>query len=176
MNEKQRIAIVQTALLPDGRRRLQPQDFAAAAGVRDPRTWALAELIDAIERRCADDVELAMQTGSQFGTDRDWVQPLIDVLDADWNHSHENAAFTLGQLQDRRAVPALVRATHWVPAYLDYDDGRGLAVKAIHSLGRLPGQEALWALKGLLNHEDSALRPRVQRVLQYRAADNIPND
>lgn len=165
MNPEERDAVLATTVGIGGERRLSLEAFPRVTGIADPRTWALDELVEAVERHDVEDVQLAMQVGAAFGMDDRWVEPLISVLEADWSESHEDSAFGLGKLQDPRAVPALLHATYWVPGYLEWDEERSLAVKAIHALGEIPGPEARAALTQLRQHEDRPLRRRVERVL-----------
>ena len=44
--------------------------------------------------------------------------------------------------KDADTLESLYKATQWVPKYLDYDDSRALAVKAIWAIGNIPGPEA----------------------------------
>jgi len=170
MTPEQRRAAFALVLLPGGRRRLSPEEFADELG-QPPREWALDQLLDAIARQDGEDAEAALVVSGSFGRDRRWARPYVELLESDWHLLHEQAAQALGELGGTDAVPALVGAAHRVPAYLAHDEGRALAVKAVHSLGRIPGPEAEAALRDLLEHEDHELRVRVRRVLDRRLAD-----
>lgn len=170
MKAEQRDAILKMVAYPGESGRHGRNGFIAATGIDHPESWALHELDEGLVNRSAEDVELATTLGALLGVDDRWVDPLIKVLDADWTRSHEDAAEILGDLADPKAVPALIRATRWVPEYLDYDEGRALAVKAIHSLGKIPGPEAALGLDDLRNHEDRPLRECVERVIETRTA------
>ncbi len=152
------------------------EEFCQHAGIDDPVAWSLGELDDAISRRDPDDAEAALVVSAAAGRDQRWAPRYRALLQTDWHHLHEGAAFALGALGDADDVPALIHAAHHVPDYLEFDENRGLASKAIHSLGKIPGPEAGAALEALLvTHEDSALRRTVQRVLDRRRA-NPPAD
>lgn len=170
MNSEQREAILRMIVYPGGQHPLDRDGFIAATGIADPEVWAREELARALDDRSPDDVELAITLGNRLGMDGLWVDPLIAVLFADWTHSHEDAAEALGELREPRAIPALVRAAHWVPVYLEYDEGRSLAAKAISSLGQIPGSDAALALDDLRTHEDRPLRDRVERAIERRTA------
>jgi hypothetical protein len=58
---------------------------------------------------------------------------------ADWHHSHEDVVWHLGEYQGADVISALDHATRWVPDYLDFDENRALARKAIWELGKQPG-------------------------------------
>ena len=55
---------------------------------------------------------------------------------------------------DRRdSVDALVHLSQWVPSYLEFDDARALAMKAIWALGAITGDAARRALEALARSE-----------------------
>ena len=163
-------------LVPGRGRALNPDGFRARAGIAQPSEWALQELQNAIDRRDSDDAETALIVGSTFGRDHRWARPYQDLLGTDWHNFHETAAHALGFLGDSDAVLAIVQATRHVPAYLQYDDGRALASKAIHSLGKIPGPGAETALRDLLRHHDPSLSATAQRVLNRRLANQPDAD
>nr|WP_240982708.1 HEAT repeat domain-containing protein [Streptomyces sp. S3(2020)] len=74
----------------------------------------------------------------------------------------------LGRLRSPQTVPTLVLATRWVPEYLDWDENRALAVKAIWALGAIPGPEAREALEGLRDDEDEIIRENAVKQLARR--------
>ncbi|WP_073814917.1 hypothetical protein [Streptomyces sp. CB02261] len=45
----------------------------------------------------------------------------------------------------------------WIPEYLDFDENRALAVKAIWALGAIPGTEAREALEDLRDDENEII-------------------
>jgi hypothetical protein len=67
------------------------------------------------------------------------------------------------------AVGALYRAAWWIPDYLDFDESRALAVKAIWALGGTPGIDADEARKRLLVAEDDIVRAAARSELMPRA-------
>lgn len=168
MDETQRKAILRSVIEAHGPSQLSPSQFLSLARIDEPEEWALREVTIALHERSADDLELALLVGLRFGLDRRWTKKLIEVLDTTWSHSHEEAASALGSLEDPHAVPALLRMAYWVPDYLRFDEARTLAVKAIHSLGRIPGSEAEAALEQLRHHEDRWLRSSADRVQARR--------
>lgn len=170
MTPERRLLVLSLFLAPARGHALRPHEFRARTGIEQPSEWALHELQEAIDRQNSDDAEIAFIVGSTFDRDHQWAPFYQGLLLADWHHLHEEAAHALGFLGDSDAVPALVHAVHHVPAYLEYNDGRALANKAIHSLGKIPGPEAQTALHDLLRHEDPSLRATVQRVLDRRLA------
>ena len=168
--DQQRLAFA-LVLVPGRGRAVSPEEFRERAGVDDPREWALEQLRAAIWQEDGDDAEAALVVGAVFGRDRRWADCYVQLLESDWHVLHEGAAQGLGGLGNADAVSALVHAAHWVPEYLEFDEARALAVKAIHSLGRIPGPEAEAALRDLLEHEDHDLRARTRRVLDRRVLE-----
>jgi hypothetical protein len=59
----------------------------------------------------------------------------------------------------------LYHAAWWVPDYLDFDESRALAVKAIWALGGTPGAEAEQALERLLGAEGEVVREAARAQL-----------
>jgi len=56
-----------------------------------------------------------------------------------------------------------------VPPYLDFDESRALARKAIWALGAIPGPEARQALTWLMDAENSVVREGAEAQLARRA-------
>lgn len=74
---------------------------------------------------------------------------------ADWHQRHEDVASALGELRSPASVDALVHLAEWVPGYLEFDDARALAVKAIWALGGIGGGAARRALASLAGSPSS---------------------
>lgn len=125
-------------------------------------------LDDAIGRQDGTDVEMALIVGNTFGFTRSYLEPLIRLSSADWHQKHEDVVDALGQLGDPAAVAALYHATQWIPDYLDYDDSRALARKAVWAIGKTPGSEAEAALKRLAGSDDEIVREEAERQLRHR--------
>ena len=168
MLPEQRAAVLRTIMAAPGGRELDLAGFARVTGIADPASWALQELLDALERRDDPDVQNALILGALAGVDERWVRPLIEVLESTWTCSHEDAAEHLGDLRDARAVPALVRASGWVPAYLEHDESRALAITCAYALAKIPGQAAAGALRELADHDDHHVRTEVERARAWR--------
>jgi hypothetical protein len=126
----------------------------------------LGLLRDAVERRDPVDVELALTVCFRFGFSDGHLQPLITLAFADWHQRHEDVAMALGKLRSSAAVNALVHLAQWVPAYLEFDDARALAVKAIWALGGIGGDAAHRALKSLASSECSIVAENAVAQLQ----------
>jgi hypothetical protein len=126
-------------------------------------------LRDAVNQKDAIDFELAMIVCSRFGAfDESLLPLLIEQSCVDWHHRHEDVVSLLGKYKSLMAVDALYDATQWIPGYLDFDDSRALARKAIWALGGIPGPEASEALTRLLEDKDEDLREAAVEQLRRR--------
>jgi hypothetical protein len=96
------------------------------------------------------------------------LQLLIELVPADWHQQHENIVTMLGGLRTPEAVGALQHAATWVPDYLEYDENRALATKAIWALGGTPGAGAERALAQLRESDDEVVREEAQAQLRRR--------
>jgi hypothetical protein len=74
----------------------------------------------------------------------------------------------LDEFRSPRAVNALFYATQWIPDYLDYDETRALAVKAIYALGNIPGIESQSKLEVLAGSHDEIFRKYAKHQLAHR--------
>lgn len=144
-------------------------EVLAHFGESDGGALALRLLRDAMERRDAGDVEMALivQDAADASVEK-FLEPLIELFPADWHRKHEDIVSTLGELRSPKTVPTLVEATRWVPEYLEFDECQALAVKAIWALGGIPGAEAREALKSLRDAENEIIRENAVKQLARR--------
>lgn len=145
-----------------------PEEVLRHFGASDGRQLGLKLLKEAIESRYADGVELALIVSNEFGITMDYLDMLLQLCAADWHHMHEDVVSLLGQLRTSTAVDALYRAAVWIPDYLDYDDNRALARKAIWALGGTPGPEAEAALVRLRDSDSEIVRKGAEAQLERR--------
>lgn len=172
MTPEDRRMILSMATVPGRAREGSPDEVLRHFGTTDGQSLGLNLLLDAIDRRDADDVELALIVLSTFGVTMDGLGSLAQLSSADWHHSHEEVVTALGRLRTPAAVDALFQATQWIPGYLDFDESRALATKAIWALGRTPGPEAEQALIRLLNDDDETIRDEASAQLDRRRSSN----
>jgi hypothetical protein len=120
--------------------------------------------------RCKDgeDVDLALIASFKFGFSLESLQDLLDLMSADWHCRHEDVVTALGTLRSPYSVYALFFATQWVPGYLEFDDARALATKALWALGGIPGEQAASLLKVLANWDDLIIREGAAAQLERR--------
>jgi hypothetical protein len=116
--------------------------------------------------RIAKDVELALVVCFRFGFSDGHLQPLLTLTFADWHQRHEDMAMAPGKLRSPDSVNALVHLVQWVPAYLEFDDARALAVKAMWALGGIGSEAAHEALKSLASSECSVVAENAVAQLQ----------
>ncbi|KOV71850.1 hypothetical protein ADL00_06980 [Streptomyces sp. AS58] len=144
-------------------------EVLAHFGESDGEALALRLLRDAMERQDADDVEMALILhAAADASAEEFLEPLIELFPADWHREYEDIVWMLGRLRSPRTVPTLALATRWVPEYLDWDENRALAVKAIWALGAIPGPEAQEALEGLRDNENEIIRENAVKQLTRR--------
>lgn len=144
------------ALVPGGKVTISKDEFLRQFGSSDGPTLGLDLLRDAVNRHDPIDVEMALIVCFKFGFTDDHVEPLIQLAYADWHRRHEDVASALGEIRSPLSVDALAHLAKWVPNYLDYDNARALAVKAIWALGRTGNADARRELE-LLSHAESEI-------------------
>jgi hypothetical protein len=129
---------------------------------------SLRLLEEAYKARNSVDIECALVVGFSFGFGPEHTAILCRLVDEDWHEDHENVVSALDELRTPLAIEALFRATQWIPGYLDFDEARALAVKAIWALGNLPGPEAETKLKAIARSDDAILRTNAEEQLERR--------
>ena len=138
-----------------GRETLSADEFLEGFGTTDGEALGLDLLGDAVARHDPVDVELALVVCFRFGFSDDHVPLLLTLAFADWHQRHEDVATALGKIRSPASVEALAHLAEWVPSYLDYDDARALATKAIWALGSITGDAAHQELESLARSDDS---------------------
>ena len=120
------------------------------------------------EARDADTVELAMGLGSDVGFTEGFVDVLCRLAFADWHKCHEDVIWALDQLRTVKAIEAFVFSTRVRWPYLDFDDARALAVKAIWGLGNLGDTSADANLRLIADQADGVVRDNALKQLARR--------
>jgi len=131
---------------------------------------AVRWLQEAYQARNDDDLSCALIIGFSFGFAPEHRETLQRLIDEDWHQSHESAVSALVKIPSADNVDALFRATQWIPKYLEYDEFRALAVKAIWALGAIPGDAAQNKLEVLAQSENEILRTNAMKQLGRRNA------
>jgi HEAT repeat protein len=160
--------IMSMAVVPGRGHEVSPEEVLRHFGTSDGSALGLSLLRDAVERRDADDVEMALIVGATFGFTMDYLDLLVELTSAEWHHKHEDVVSALGQLRTPDAVDALEWMAQWIPGYLDFDENRALATKATWALGGTPGPEAEQALVGLLGSDSEIVREEAKAQLKRR--------
>jgi len=156
MSPEERSLVMALFVVP-GRQPMSNEQFLRAFGAQDGVALGLNLLVDAVDRRDPLDVELALVVCFRFGFTDGHLQPLLALAFADWHQRHEDVASALGDLRSPASVDALVHLAQWVPAYLEFDEARALAVKAIWALGGIGGEAARIALTSIADSPCSIL-------------------
>ncbi len=126
-------------------------------------------LAEAIESKIADDVECALIVGFNFGFTNESLDLLLQLLQEGWHFKHEDVVSALADLKAPEAVEALYEVTHWVPCYLEFDEARALAVKAIWALGAIAGPRAQTVLLALSKDQNAIIQQNALKQLSMRA-------
>jgi len=170
MTEEQRRLCGELLIHPNGLRLISKDDFlqqfpSAVAHGRLALRW----LDEAFREQDAKDLQCALLVGFNFGFGPEHADILCRLVDANWHHSHEDVVSALEELRGPKAAEALFRATQWIPNYLEFDETRALASKAIWALGKLPGEKAETKLAMLAGSEDAFLRNAAVRQIERRS-------
>jgi hypothetical protein len=154
-------------------KKISEEEFLRRFGIRraDGSKFALSILEKAYRERVAIDVECGLWVGFHFGFSSDHLDILCRLSEADWHQRHEDVVTALGELHDNRAVEALYRATLKTPTYLEFDDSRALAVKAIWALGRLKDPAADEKLRVLAQSNEPILSEEAANQLRRRGLE-----
>ncbi|MFI6713632.1 HEAT repeat domain-containing protein [Nonomuraea sp. NPDC050478] len=171
MTPEQREAVAGLLIMPGEGRKVTPERVLSLFNTDDGKIPVLALLDEAIARRDADELGLSLLAGFTFGFSHDCIEPLVRLCNEDWHQSHEDIVDALDGFHSAKAVHALHQVTQWVPEYLEWDDARALATKAIWALGKIPGPQAGEALVRLLNSDSEILREAAQGQVERRAAE-----
>jgi HEAT repeat protein len=151
---EERESILALAIVP-GRDALSAEAFLKNFGATDGEALGLSLLRDAVARRDTIDVELALVVCFRFGFSEAHL-PLLEALaTASWHQRHEDVADALARVRSPTSVQALAHLASWVPEYLEYDDARALATKAIWALGAISDPGAHDALESLTRSGDT---------------------
>ncbi|WP_328391441.1 HEAT repeat domain-containing protein [Nocardia sp. NBC_00416] len=99
---------------------------------------------------------------------KDAIESLLPLVGADWHESHENIVTLLERIASPSSVPALRYAAEYVPEYLEYDENRAMARKAVHALRKIPGAAAEAAMVELLDSDSEVVRDIAAKQLVRR--------
>ena len=171
MKPEQREVLLRLLIVGADYAPVNSQEILDAFETNDGVTLATRLLNEATLSHSAEDLELALFVAGTFKATETFVDTLIELFPEDWHHCHENIVFSLDGARQPRAVPTFLLATTWVPEYLDFDESRALARKAIHALGNIPTEETTQALEELAQHEDPTLAGVAQRQLERRRTE-----
>lgn len=169
MTPDERKLILSLVVAPGRNRDGSPEEVLRHFGTDDGQALGSSLLRDAVERQDELDVEAALIICFAFGFTQDHLEPLVQLCSADWHFKHEDVVTGLGKLNSPDTVEALYQATQSIPKYLDYDESRALATKAIWALGGTSGPESGQALVRILDSGSEILRNAAQAQIERRA-------
>lgn len=153
--EEQSLVMALVVVPPANQAPLSAGDFLREFGALDGVGLGLDLLRDAMARQDPVDVELALVVCFTFGFREEHLPLLVNLAYVDWHERHEDVATALGEIASPPVVDALVHLATWVPGYLDFDDARALATKAIWALGSIRADAAHEALTVLAESKSS---------------------
>ncbi len=158
--------------------RISEDEFLREIGIgrESASGFALRMLEGAYHENNGDDVEFGLYLGFRFGFTPEFLDVLIRLSDADWHQRHEDVVAALDDLRDLRATEALYRATLKIHTYLDYDDSRALASKAIWALGRLGDRTADQRLRTLADSGEPVVQAYAREQLYRRSGRVTPEE
>jgi hypothetical protein len=142
----------------------------------DATGFALRALEEAYRQKNEDDVECGLYVGFRFGFTPEFLDVLTRLSEAEWHHSHEDVVAALDGLDDTRTIEALYRAALKIHAYVEYDDSRALAGKAIWALGKLGDATADQKLRLLAESGDSVIGAYARKQLYRRSGRVTPEE
>ena len=116
-----------------------------------------------------EDLQCALIIGFTFGFSVEHLTTLRDLLESDWHYSHEDIVTVLTRWPSPETAEALYRMVQWIPSYLEYDETRALAVKAIWGLGATPGSAATERLRDLVHSSDTVVSTSAAEQLRRRS-------
>lgn len=155
MTPEERSRVMALAVVPGRHEPLSDDEFLRSFGTSDGVALGRDLLRDGVARRNALDVELALMVCFRFGFSDEHLPELLILAFADWHERHEDVAAALGMIRSPASVDALTHLADWVPGYLEFDDARALATKAIWALGSINAEAARRALESLVGSDDS---------------------
>ncbi len=123
----------------------------------------LDRLENAYKNREADDVECALY--EEITIDDGCTEILVQLLECDWHHSHEDIALTLQKLKDPKAIKALQQSAETKFDYLAYDNSEAFARKCIWALADIGTEEAKQALNEISASSNNVVAGYAQKRL-----------
>jgi hypothetical protein len=158
---------------PSGTRKISKEEFVRRFPAAIRGGSLSVDIIDqAVRDRSAKDLVCAMIIGHSFGFSSGHEEILCRLAFEDWHWSHESivGALELGEFKDERCIDALYHLTQFVPPYLEFDDARALAIKAIWALGRIPGHSSQAKLEALAQSSSPRLKQVAEEQLNRRGS------
>jgi hypothetical protein len=154
---------------PEGLRQISKEEFLRQFPSAVERGKLALKLLEgAFQIQDAKDLDCALIVGFTFGFAPEHADIFCQLINAEWHHSHEDLVSALDEMKSPNAAEALFCATQWIPRYLEFDESRALASKAIWALGKLASSDADMKLTMLVNSKDVFLRKAAAQQLERR--------
>jgi len=139
--------------------RISAETFVREFGAAEPRDKIAPAILEtALIEKNAADVAHGLAVGFKLGFSAEYTKLLSNLFELDWHCSHEDIISALDELRDSELVDLFYKATRVIPPYLDFDENRALAVKAIWALGNLGTDKARTKLKEISQSEHPRLK------------------
>jgi hypothetical protein len=142
----------------------------------DGQSLARQLLEEAIADQNAVDLEMALMVAVAFNLRQELLPILLYLEPATWHQRHEDVVSLLDGFESVLTVHALYHATQWIPEYLNFDEARALAVKAIWGLGAIEGREADEALQKIAASDVPVLATNAVQQIERRRARLLNRD
>ena len=139
-------------------RRISVDELVERWGPGDHAAVALAVMRDAVDRRDGAQFETALGIVRRSEHTAEHIAVMVEAFAGDWHQRHEEIVERLARRGDPQLTDVMMRAATWVPEYLDWDDARAMATKAIYGLGRTGGERAITALWQLVDDPADPVR------------------
>ena len=155
MNKDEVSFIGKLAYGPWGERQIEPSRFLARfrGGRGDPQQLIRELLDEAISSKSEDQVDAALLVGSTFGFHKSHLEPLVILSGVPWHKSHEDVVSALQEIGTGDCVESLTHLAQWIPSYLQFDEYRALASKAVWALSKIGSGKARDALSKIAESE-----------------------
>ena len=165
MTEDERELIFSLVIFPGEDKGISKEEFLKEFRPCIDKSEIVNDLLkESCDSKKADDVESALAVGFALGFNLRELNVLHDLAVADWHNSHEDIVSALAELKSPASVNVLYNLTQWVPGYLEFDDARALAVKAIWALAGIPSEHAQAALSQLSHSNNPIFKESAMRA------------
>ncbi|MEV4604364.1 HEAT repeat domain-containing protein [Amycolatopsis sp. NPDC049253] len=156
---------------PRGKPTITREEFLRFAQSSNGADLSASLLQEAVDAHSSDDVALALIVAFQFDISGVHIPLLVSLGFSDWHKSHEDVVEALSGLRDPTTLAVLIYLANHIPEYLNWDESRALARKAIWAIGEIPGEKSRRALDGLSKSDDEIVRESaLEQIERWRGS------